>query len=164
MDLIDTYLANSEVKFLLSEFNVIFAIAGYHVYLLQMACYHLFAAYQEGLDDAARRRYLLDQVRSEVKSIFHTYWRNSSSSQQILLAVLAMRELEDKEDKDTVEVLERFYTRTSQVITQLERRILVVKNPETSVYRLFSTELREWIADELVGKVEDIRAWRDWQR
>ncbi len=164
MALLDTYLANSEVKFLLSEFNVIFAIAGYHVYLLQMACYHLFAAYQDDLDDAARRRYLLDQVRSEVKSIFHTYWRNSSSSQQILLAVLAMRELENKEDQDTVEVLERFYTRTSQVITQLERRILVVKNPETSVYRLFSTELREWIADELVGNVDDIRAWRDWQR
>jgi AAA+ ATPase superfamily predicted ATPase len=164
MTLIDTYLANSDVKFLLSEFNVIFAIAGYHVYLLQMACHHLFAAYQEGLDDAARRRYLLDQVRREAGSIFHDYWHNSSSSQQILLAVLAMRELENKEEEDSVEVLERFYTRTAQVITELERRILVVKNPETSAYHLFSTELREWIADEIVGNVEDLRAWRDWQR
>jgi hypothetical protein len=164
MELIETYLTGTDVKFLLSEFNVIFAIAGYHAYLLQMACHDLFEAYQKNLDDAARRRYLLDQFRQEAGAGFHDYWHSSSPSQQVMLAIMAMRELQNEGSDDTIEVLERFYTRTSQVIPELERRSLVIKNAETSAYHLFSTELREWMADELVGNVEDLRAWRDWQK
>jgi hypothetical protein len=164
MELVETYLTGTDVKFLLSEFNVIFAIAGYHAYLLQMACHDLFVAYQKNLDDAARRRYLLDEFRQAAGAGFHDYWHSSSPSQQVMLAIIAMRELQNDGSDDTMEVLERFYTRTSQVIPELERRSLVIKNAETSAYHLFSTELREWIADELVGNVEDLRAWRDWQK
>ena len=187
MELIDKYLAGTNVIFLLSELNVIFAIAGYNPNFLQMACHHLFSAHQQGLDDAARRHYLADEARREMDSLFKDFWTSSSPSQQILLTVLALRELERKAGKntltnsfnnafvnslasgervseDTVADLERFYGRASQVIGDLENRGLVIKNPETSAYHLFSTELCEWIADEIVGDASDLRAWRNWQK
>ena len=162
-ELIDGYLQDTDVKFLLSELNVIFALAGYHPYFLQMTCYHLFAAYETGLDDEARPVYLVKQVRSEAAPLFQNYWRASSRSQQLLMIVLTMRELEG-EDNNTIEELERFYPRTPQVITDLERRTLVTKNAGTLAYHLCSSELREWIADEIIGDVDNLRAWRDWQK
>ncbi len=162
-ELIDSYLSNSEVRFSSKELNLVFTLAGYHPYLLQMVGHHLLAAHQQGLDDTARSHYVMDQVRREADPLFQDYWHNSSPSQQTLLVVLAMRELEGKGEEDTIKNLEDFYNRTPQVITDLERRTLVIKNPETSACQLFSTELREWIADEIVGDVDDLRAWRTWQ-
>jgi hypothetical protein len=132
--------------------------------VLQMACYHLFAAYQEGLDEEARLRYLVDAVRREAEPIFDDYWHYSTPSQQILLAIMAMRELDRDGGEDTIKNLEIFYTRAAQVTPDLERRTLVIKNPDTSAYHLFSVEMREWIAEEIVGEVDDLRAWRDWQK
>ncbi|MFN8458031.1 MAG: AAA-like domain-containing protein, partial [Anaerolineae bacterium] len=174
-DLIDLYLRDSGVRFLLSELNVIFAVAGYNPFFLQMACHHLFAAYQQGLDDVTRRRYLLEETRREGLAIFQDFWQSSSASQQILLVVLALRELERRAGKqldstqlalseDTVADLEKFYRRASQSIGDLELRGLVIKNPDTSGYHLFSTEFCEWLADEIVGDTTDLRAWRDWQK
>lgn len=189
MQLIDTYLAGAGVKFLLSELNLIFGVAGYHPYFLQMACHHLFAAHQQGLDDAARRQYVIDKVRREAEPIFQDYWQNSSDAQKILLTVMAMRTQEQEVGKDTlaelasagsgdyaargavsrtgedtVNNLERFYVRAGQSVEDLERRGLIVKNPETSGYYLFSNQLDELIADEITGDVDDLRGWRDWQK
>jgi hypothetical protein len=187
-ELIDKYLTGSEVKFLLSELNLLFGIAGYHPYFLQMVSHHLFAAHQQNLDDSARRRYVLDKVRVETDSIFHDYWHNSSPSQQILLTVLALRELERRVGQgtpgiafdaaflsssrtvtpqggeDAIADLERYYVRAEQVLPDLERRGLVIKNPENAAYRLFSSELTGWVADEIIGEVDDLRGWRDWQK
>ena len=187
--LIDTYLTDAGVKFLLSEFNLIFGVAGYHPYFLQMACHHLFAVHQQGLDDAARRQFVLDKMRSETEPIFQDYWQNSNDAQKILLIVMAMRTLEQqvgkdtlaelatagggdyslrgpasKAGEDTVTNLERFYLRAGQAVEDLERRGLVVKNPETSGYYLFSNQLSELIAEEITGEVDDLRGWRDWQK
>jgi hypothetical protein len=180
-ELIDKYLSDSGVKFLLSELNIIFAIAGYNPYFLQMACHYLFAAWQQGLDDVARRRYLIDEARREGMAIFQDFWQSSTPPQQILLIILALRELERKasipqkgdslasftetgRSEDTVAEMETFYGRASQVIGDLENRGLVIKNLETSAYHLFSTEFSEWLADEIVGDTSDLRAWRDWQK
>jgi AAA+ ATPase superfamily predicted ATPase len=163
-ELIDSYLASTDTKFLPAELNVIFASAGYHPHFLQMACHHLFAAYEKELDGPARCRYVTNHVCNEAASLFWDYWHYSNSSEQILLIVLALRELEREGGEDTVEDLQRFYTRADQVIGDLERRTLVIHNPPSAAYHLFSTELREWIADEIVGDVEDLRAWRNWQK
>jgi hypothetical protein len=178
-ELIDTYLRDTGVRFLLSELNIIFAVAGYNPYFLQMACHHLFAAHQQNLDDAGRRRHLLDEARREAQAIFQDYWASSTPSQQILLTILALRELERKAGKqpqagttalaigggeDKVTDLEKFYSRAGQVIGDLEQRGLVIKNPETDGYHLFSIDLCEWIADEIVGDTADLRAWREWQK
>lgn len=162
-ELVDSYLKNTEIKFLLSELNMIFALAGYHPYFLQLVCYHLFAAHQAHLDDAGRRNYVMNQSRRETAALFQDYWHDSTPSQQILLTVMTMRELE-RGGEETIEGLEKYYARAPQVITELERRALVTKNPTTSAYHLFSSELREWIADEIVGSVDDLRAWRNWQK
>ncbi len=187
--LIDTYLAGAGVKFLLSELNLIFGIAGFHPHFLQMACHHLYAAHQQGLDDAARRQFVIDKVHSEAEPIFQDYWQNSSDAQKILLTVMAMRALEQqvgkdtlaelagagggdysgrgpasKTGEDTVNNLERFYVRAGQSVEDLERRGLVAKNPETSGYYLFSNQLAELIAEEITGDVDDLRGWRDWQK
>lgn len=163
-NLIDQYLADTDISFTMGELNVIFAIAGYHCYVLQMACYHLFAAYQEGLDEEARLRYLVDAVRREAEPIFDDYWHYSTPSQQILLVIMTMQELERDGGEDTIKSLEIFYTRAAQVMPDLERRTLVIKNPDTSAYHLFSVEMREWIAEEIIGEIDDLRAWRDWQK
>lgn len=185
--LIDTYLAGAGVKFLLSELNLIFGIAGYHPYFLQMACHHLFTAHQQDLPDAGRRQFVIDKMRSEAEPVFQDYWQNSSDGQKILLTVMAMRALEQQVGKDTlaelagpghrtdysgrgpsgedvVDNLERFYLRAGQAIEELERRGLVVKNPETSGYYLFSNQLGEVIAEEITGDIDDLRGWRDWQK
>jgi hypothetical protein len=178
-ELIDKYLDGTGVRFLLSELNVIFAMAGYNPYFLQMACHHLFSAHQQGLDDPARRRYLADEARREMDALFKDMWTSSTPPHQILLTVMALRELERKSIKnptsnnsaigtvggeDNITDLERFYARASQVIGDLENRGLVIKNPDNSAYHLFSTEICEWIADEIVGEGADLRAWRDWQK
>ncbi|MBE7470251.1 MAG: hypothetical protein DPW09_13250 [Anaerolineae bacterium] len=178
-ELITRYLNNTGVTFLLSELNIIFAIAGYNPYFLQMACHHLFSAHQQGLADRERRHYLAEEARRDIDALFKDIWTGSTPSQQILLTVMALRELERKAAKpkagtstltstpageDTVADLERFYARASQVIGDLENRGLIIKNPDTSAYHLFSTELCEWIADEIVGDTADLRAWREWQK
>jgi len=163
-ELIDRYLANTDVKFRISELNVIFALAGYHPHFLQMSCYHLFAAYQKEIDIAERSAYVLDQVRNEAAPLFIDYWRDSTSAQQVVLTVLSMRELDRDGGEDTLEDLEKYYARAEQVIGELERRALVIQNPTNSAYHLFSTELREWIADEIFADMEDLRGWRDWQK
>jgi hypothetical protein len=58
----------------------------------------------------------------------------------------------------------RIYVRADQVMPDLERRGLVIQNPANSAYRLFSCELSEWITDEIIGDVDDLRGWRDWQK
>ncbi|MEM7348608.1 MAG: AAA-like domain-containing protein, partial [Chloroflexota bacterium] len=162
--LISSYLANTDVSFLPSELNVVFAIAGYHPSFLQMACQALFTAHQKGLDKANRRSYLVDQTHPQIVHLFQDYWHESGSSEQILLAIFTMKEMENKEHEASTEELEGHYTRAAQVLPELERRSLVIKDPETSDYHLFSTELSEWIADEIVGHDDDLRAWRDWQK
>jgi AAA+ ATPase superfamily predicted ATPase len=163
-DLIDRYLANTEVKFRISELNIIFALAGYHPHFLQMACYHLFAAYQKEIDGAERSHYVIDQVRNEANPLFIDYWRDSSSAQQVLLTVMALRELDRDGGEDTLEDLEKYYARADQVIGELERRALVIQNPTSCAYHLFSTELREWVVDEVLADMEDLRGWRDWHK
>ncbi|MDY6785455.1 MAG: AAA-like domain-containing protein [Cyanobacteriota bacterium] len=163
-ELIDKYLHDSEVRFLISELNVVFAVASYHPYLLQLACHHLYTTHQTQADDAARRQYVMDQIRDEAAPIFQNYWHDSTDSQKILLTVMTMRELEKENGENSVKELERFYPRASQVITELERRALVLKNPENDAYHLFSSELREWIAEEIVGSTDSLRAWRNWQK
>ncbi len=162
-ELVDSYLKDTDVKFLPSELNIVFAVAGYHPYFLQLACYHLFAAHLTDLDDEARRRYLMEQTRAESAPLFQNIWHDSTTSQQILLTLMTMRELEKVGDSTTKD-MERFYSRASQVMPELESRALVIKNLDTSAYHLFSTELREWIADEIVGSTDDLRAWRNWQK
>ena len=184
-ELIDTYLTDTEVKFLLSELNKIFEIAGFHPYFLQMACHHLFAGHQQGLDDAARRQYVTEKVRSEAEPLFQDYWKNSGDSEKIVLTVMALRQLEGRVGQDTLAAsseapgsrglgrtggedtaddLERFYVRAGQAVDDLERRGLAVKNPETSGYRLFSIEFSDLVANEMTGDVDDLRGWRDWQK
>ena len=63
--MIDTYLAGTEVKFLISEINLIFQIAGFHPYFVQMACHHLYAAHQQGVEDATRRKYVSENFQVE---------------------------------------------------------------------------------------------------
>ena len=163
-DLIDRYLANTDVKFRISELNIIFALAGYHPHFLQMACYHMFAAYQKEIEAAERSHYVIDQVRNEATPLFFDYWRDSTSAQQVLLTVMALRELDRDGGEDTLEDLEKYYGRADQVIGELERRALVIQNPTTCAYHLFSTELREWVVDEVLADMEDLRGWRDWQK
>jgi hypothetical protein len=189
-ELINQYLAGTEIKFPLSELNVVFTVAGHQPYFLQMVCHHLFTAHRQGLDDAARLQYLANKARDEAEPIFQDYWHNSSPAQQIMLTVMALREYEHKAGKDslaggTTEAtfldpssreperprgedtrarLARFYVRADQVIPDLEHRGLAIKNPETSAYQLFSTELAEWIVDEIIGDVDDLRGWRNWQK
>jgi len=163
-DLIDRYLANTEVKFRISELNIVFALAGYHPHFLQMACYHMFAAYQKEIEAAQRSHYVIDQVRNEANPLFFDYWHDSTSAQQVLLTVMALRELDRDGGEDTLEDLEKYYGRADQVIGELERRALVIQNPTTGAYHLFSTELREWVVDEVLADMEDLRGWRDWQK
>ncbi len=188
-EMIDTYLTGTEIKFLLSEINLIFDIAGFHPYFLQMTCHHLYAAHQQGLGDVARRQYVLEKVRSEAEPIFKDYWLNSNDSEKIVCTIMALRELEQKtgrdsladrgdtgplgarvrgsvhsKGEDTAEILELFYVRAGQAVDDLVRRGLVVKNQESSSYWLFSTEIGEFIAHEIIGEVDDLRGWRDWQK
>ncbi|MBN1220215.1 MAG: AAA-like domain-containing protein [Anaerolineae bacterium] len=163
-ELIDRYLASTGTKFLISELNVIFALASYHPHFLQVACHHLFAAYEKGLASSERGRYVTNQVREEAAPLFWDYWYDSTPAQKILLTVLALRELERESAENTIEDLEQYYSRVDQVMGDLERRALVSKNPQNSTYHLISTELREWIADEIFGGAEDRRGWRDWEK
>ncbi len=186
-ELIDKYLVGTDVNFLLRELNVVFAIAGYHPHFLQMACHHLFAAYQQNLNGMARCDYVVEHSRREAEPIFQDYWHNSSVSQQIVLTVLALREFENRIGKDSLSDspgtvassstqkmlgqydyedslanLERFYVRAGQVLPDLEARGLVIENSESSTYHLFSTELSDWIVHEIIGEVDDPEGWRDW--
>ncbi len=179
-ELIDRYLTPGKTRFLPGELNLVFAVAGYHPYFLQMVCHHLFAAHQRNLDEAGRRTYLMEQLRPEAGTLFQDYWHSSSPSEQIFLTVMALTELDNRSGKggraempaeaalesgeQRLADLEQYYGRASQVAADLERRGLVIQNPTNQAYHLFSTELAEWIADEIVGSVDDLRSWRDWQK
>ena len=65
--------------------------------------------------------------------------------------------MEREGGEDNLEEIEKYYHRAEQVIGELERRALVIKNPETGGYHLFSAQLDEWIIDEIFADMEDLR-------
>lgn len=162
--LVSTYLSHTEVAFTPTELDHVFELAGYHPYFLQMTCHHLFATYEQDLDEDTRKHYLIDKVRREASALFRDYWQNSTVAQQILMLVIGLLELDSKSDKITLDGLEQYFNRSDQVLPDLDRRALVVENLSAKTYSLFSSELRYWIADEIVGDASGLRAWRDWQK
>ncbi|RME69877.1 MAG: hypothetical protein D6784_17650 [Chloroflexi bacterium] len=177
--LIDTYLADTGVRFTDEENELIFSLAGYHPYFLQMTSHHLFSAYQQGMSAEERRQHVLSRTHDEAEPMLLDYWQNSTDSQKILLTVMALRAMERDVGRDslkeasttgskpvagdTIECLERFYVRAEAAVHDLLDRGLVV-NRDDEGYKLFSSELGHMVASKIVGDTEDLRGWRNWQK
>ena len=162
LQLIDTSLNGSGVRFTDSELAAIFRLAGFHPFFIQAACFFLFEAYSNDLDSAAREKYLIKEFGEEARPHFDNYWYNSSDNEKIVLTALALLEREGRAGKRSfsLDQLQDLYTRSGQTLAHLEKRSLLTN--KDGGYALLNSTLGDWIIHEISGTMSDQHRYEDW--
>ena len=164
LDLIETSLRLTDVRFEVGLIDAIFRLAGLHPYFLQVACYHAFESYRQPLSLLDRSRLMGAQLYQEAAPHLASYWHTSDEREKILLTVLALLDRRGYavEQRFEVAALHEYYVRSDQTLSRLEKRGLISEQPEG--YRLFSTAFGDWIAEEITDVAHDPQTYEEWLR
>lgn len=143
-----------------SQHDVYLALryGGRHPFFQQLACLHLFDAYQTGRTGTEKEKqdYLEARLREDVTSHFTYYWGHSGDSEKIALTMLAL--MERREAKGEFRAARLLDPRA---LRSLERRSLVSIADES--YRIFSPIFTDWILDEVRYSIDEKPiAFEDW--
>jgi len=149
--LITQSLQGTGTNFSEDETAAIFSIAGCHPYFVQAACYFMFEAYSKSLALDERVKYLLQGFREQATPHLEDYWHNSDDHEKLVMTVLALLERQSKSGQRAfgADQLQDYYARSDQTLSHLEKRSLVVPQPDG--YALFSSALGEWVRGEITG-------------
>jgi hypothetical protein len=155
-------LDDSTISFAAAEIEFLFRLAGYHPYFLQVACYFLFEAYSQNIPTEERLPFLNKLFREEAHPHFDDYWRCSNNMEKIVLTTLALLKQQGKagEHAFSLKQLQTIYTRSTQILSNLEKRGFVVA--ETNSYSLFNTSFGEWICNEITDTMNDHQSYEEW--
>jgi AAA+ ATPase superfamily predicted ATPase len=160
--LITRLLESTGITFSEEEVNLICRLAGYHPYFLQAACYFLFEAYTKNLSSDERFNYVQKEFRKEADPHLADYWYNSDDHEKIVLTVLALLERRGKANGRSfgVKQLQDYYARSDQTLSHLEKRSLIVAQPDG--YTLFNWQWGEWITHEITDVPSDAQSYEEW--
>jgi AAA+ ATPase superfamily predicted ATPase len=163
LTLISTSLEGTQVRFSEEEIRLLLRIAGTHPFFLQAACHFLFEAYASCPGAPEREQYLLKEFREEAAPHLDDYWFNSTDSQKIVLAALALQEEKEKSSDRPVSLaqLKDLYGRSEQTLSHLEKRGLAVQ--VDGGYHLFNAAFGRWIIGELSSTGGEL-TYEEWQR
>jgi AAA+ ATPase superfamily predicted ATPase len=162
-DLITRSLVESGLSFTEGEIEIIFRIAGYHPYFLQVACYFLFNAYSEKLNPSERITFLEKEFRKQAEIQLSDYWRTSVEQEKIVLTAMALLEQQQRKvggHTFSMGQLQDLYTRSPQTLVRLEKRGLLTS--ESGAYSLLNSTFGKWIRDEITNTVSDQQSYDDW--
>lgn len=162
-NLIYCSLDGTNVSFTDAELNIIFQIAGFHPYFLQIACSFLFEAYSKNLCPNDRAAFLKKAFRQQATPQLDDYWRISDDQEKIVLTMLALLELQLKkvgERSFSLRELQDLYMHSTQTLRKLEKRGLLMY--QVNSYSLFNSSFGEWICNEITNTVQDQQSYNDW--
>ncbi len=161
-ELVERALSGTGVLFSSDETSAVDRMAGRHPFFRQMACYHLFSAYQQGLDPAGRLAFMHKQYVEESTPHLASFWWDASDSDKIVLTTLALLEHNGKVSQRSFNLarLRELYNRSEQTLNQLEKRALLVQS--NGDYSLFCTALGDWIIAEITDTMRDEQSYDDW--
>jgi hypothetical protein len=161
--LIESSLTGTSVSFTEAELEVIFRIAGYHPYFLQVACSLLFDAYYKDAEQGERTALLCKIFREQATPQLENYWHNAYDQEKIVLTALALLERQGKVGEHAFfsqRKLQTLFARSDQLLAQLERRGLLTCTAD--MYSLFCASFGEWIRHEITNTMYDHQSYDDW--
>ncbi len=164
LDLIETSLRLTDVRFEVGVIDTLFRLAGRHPYFLQVACYHAFDSYKRELSLSERMQLVSAALRQEAAPHLANYWHTSDEREKIVLTVLALleRRRQPSDQRVAVTELHDYYARSDQTLSRLEKRGLIQEQP--TGYRLFSITFSDWIAEEITDVAHDPITYDEWLR
>ncbi len=162
--LIDTALAGTGVVFSEDIVQMIFRVAGFHPYFLQVACYHAFETYRRPMSDLERAQIIGGQLYQEAAPHLANYWHTSDEHEKIVLTLLGLLERRGRAGDQRFDLsnLREYYARSEQTLSHLEKRGLLVEQEDG--FKLFNAAFGDWIMDEITDVAHDPQAYDDWLR
>lgn len=151
-------LQGTGIAFTQEEVEYAAAFAGRLPFFLQIAFHALFEARQQGMPMAPALDYLRQRLGVEASPHLSVYWQHSSFGEQLVLATLALRELDEEvpPTTQTAAAVEELYRGAGAAIQSLTRRGLVRASPEGCA--LFSTAFAAWLRSELTSPRTEVEA------
>jgi AAA+ ATPase superfamily predicted ATPase len=161
--LIAVSLSGTGVSFTEAEYEIIFRLAGYHPYFLQIACSLLFDISRENLELGERKNLLFKNFNEKAAPQLENYWHNADDQEKIVLTALALLEQNGKLGERTFfsqKQLQALYARSDQLLTRLEGRGLLTHIDDR--YSLFGASFGAWIRHEITNTTPDHQSYEEW--
>jgi serine/threonine protein kinase len=147
-ELIEGYTQRTDVSFTTEDVDYVLRMSGGHPYFLQLACWYVFDAYQEGqwgkevgVDHEKARRRVEDEFFRQAEPHFAYFWEHSAEVERRALIVLVYR---SQEGKDGDHGRKMPALQPGPGFKTLNERGLIVKT-ESVGYEIFSPFFAMWI-------------------
>jgi hypothetical protein len=143
---------------------MIFRVAGFHPYFLQVACYHAFETYRRPMSDLERAQIIGGQLYQEAAPHLANYWHTSDEREKIVLTLLGLLERRGRAGDQRFDLsnLREYYARSEQTLSHLEKRGLLVEQEDG--FKLFNAAFGDWIMEEITDVAHDPQGYDDWLR
>jgi hypothetical protein len=163
-DLIATSLAGTDVEFSEDIIQMIFRVAGFHPYFLQVACYHAFESYRRPMSEIERAQIVAGKLYQEAAPHLANYWHSSDEHEKIVLTVLSLLERRGRAGDQRFDLsnLREYYTRSEQTLSRLGKRGLIVE--EEDGLKLFNAAFGDWVTEEITDVAHDPQGYDEWLR
>jgi Cdc6-like AAA superfamily ATPase len=163
-DLIDSTLAGDDVEFSDEMVQMIFRVAGYHPYFLQVACHHAYESYRRPLSEIERAQFVAGKLYQEAAPHLANYWHTSDEHEKIVLTVLSLLERRGRalDQRFDLSNLREYYTRSEQTLSRLDKRGLIVEQEDG--FKLFNAAFGDWITEEITDVANDPQGYEEWLR
>jgi hypothetical protein len=160
--LIQASLAGTGVTFSEDIVQMIFRVAGFHPYFLQVACYNAFESYKRPLSTLERAQIIAGQLYQEASPHVANYWHTSDEHEKIVLTVLSLLERRGRASDQRFDLsnLREYYARSEQTLSRLEKRGLIVEQEDG--FKLFNAAFGDWITEEITDVAHDPQGYDDW--
>jgi conflict system STAND superfamily ATPase len=153
-------LTRTSVRFSQLEIDRVMDLAGLHPFFLQVACYLLYDAYQKGLGETARLKFLAENFRTEAIPHIVDYWDNSEDYEKITLTAVALLEQKGSVEEVSLRELQSLFSRSERWVERLQKRGLLMCRDDR--YRLFSSVAGSWILSQILSELADAQSYHDW--
>ena len=136
-------------------------LAGLHPYFLQAACWMLYESHQQGLDEAARKNFLMEKFRGEAIPHLVDYWDNSEDYEKIVLTAAALLEHDAGHDRGfSFRICTGLFSRGEPSVEHLAKRGLLM--PLGGRYQLFSSVFGPWILSQISAELSEEQSYHEW--
>lgn len=151
--LITNALQETDIHFTPPENEALIRLAGTQPFFLQAASHFLFQAHAQKLNPDARQKFWQEKFRAEAMPHLLEYWRQCDPREKIVLAAsAALAPMEDSPRPTGSRVfsetgLRNFLARSERVLSQLEKRALIVTQGEIQLP--FNELFTGWILEQM---------------
>jgi hypothetical protein len=159
--MISRSLQDSEVQFSEPEMLLVLDLAGLHPYFLQAASWMLYESHLLGLDEVARKTFLMEKFRTEAIPHIVDYWDNSGDYEKIVLTAAALLEHDAGHGHGfSLDELHGVFSRGGPCVEHLAKRGLLMSLGTR--YRLFSSVFGPWVLTQISAELGEEQSYQEW--